>query len=102
MAEAEFVNPQGSDWGYGFIIRNAKRNRLEWIILTDIGRWFHYTRDIGDEEYTYVDSGSLSNWRSGASSRNHLVLIAIEELGWLFVNGELEAELDLSHNQDRG
>ena len=30
------------------------------------------------------------------------MLIAIEELGWLFVNGELEAELDLSHNQDRG
>ena len=30
------------------------------------------------------------------------MLIAIEEMGWLFVNGELEAELDLSHNQDSG
>ena len=102
VAEAEFVNPQGRDWDYGFLIRNPAFNRLEVIGVTDDGRWFHYTRDVEDEEYTDVGFGSLSNWTSGASSRNHLVLIAIEEMGWLFVNGELEAELDLSHNQDHG
>ena len=102
VAEAEFVNPQGRDWDYGFLIRNSAFHRLEVIGLTDNGRWFHYTRDVEDEEYTDVGFGSLSNWTSGASSRNHLVLIAIEEAGWLFVNGELEAELDLSHNQDSG
>ena len=102
VAEAEFVNPEGSDWSYGFIIRNSESNRLEVIGLAEDGGWFHGTRDVGDEDYTLVSSGSLSNWRSGASSRNHLALIAIEEVGWLFVNGELEAELDLSHNQDSG
>ena len=102
VAEAEFVNPQGRDWDYGFLIRNPAFNRLEVIDVTDDGRWFHYTRDVEDEEYTDVGFGSLSNWTSGASNRNHLVLIAIEEMGWLFVNGELEAELDLSHNQDHG
>ena len=102
VTEAEFVNPQGSDWSYGFIIRRSGTGRLDVIGVTDNGWWFHDTRDVGDEKYTDVGSGPLSNWRSGASSRNHLVLIAIEELGWLFVNGELEAELDLGHNQDRG
>ena len=102
VTEAEFVNPQGSDWSYGFIIRNSESNRLEVIGLAEDGGWFHGTRDVGDEDYTEVGSGSLSNWRSGASSRNHLALIAIEEVGWLFVNGELETELDLSHNQDSG
>ena len=102
VAEAEFVNPQGRDWDYGFLIRNPAFRRLEVIGVTDNGWWIHDTRDVGDEEYTEVGFGSLSNWTSGASRRNHLVLIAIEEAGWLFVNGELEAELDLSHNQDRG
>ena len=102
VAEAEFVNPRGRDWSYGFIIRNVESRRLDVIGVTDNGWWIHDTHDVGDEEYTEVGFGSLSNWRSGASSRNHLVLIAIEEAGWLFVNGELEAELDLSHNQDRG
>ena len=102
VAEAEFVNPQGRYWSYGFIIRNSESNRLEVIGLAEDGGWFHGTRDVGDEDYTEVGSGSLSNWRSGASSRNHLALIAIEEVGWLFVNGELEAALDLSHNLDSG
>ena len=45
-----------------------------------------------------MDSG-LS---SGLRSENHLLLVAIEETGFFFVNGELIARLDLSHNLDFG
>ena len=98
VVEAEFVNPQGSDWDYGFIIRNPEFNHLEVIGLTDDAWWFHKTRDVGDDEYTIMADGYL--WDAGISllSRNHLLIIAIEGVGWLFVNDRLVAKLDLGHN----
>ena len=92
VAEAEFVNPPGDDWDYGFIIRNPAYNRLDVVVLAADSRWFHDTRDIGDAEYTDVDYGRLSG---SLRDRNHLLIIAVEESGWFFVNGRLEAKLDL-------
>ena len=102
VAEAEFANPQGGDWGYGFIIRNPEFNRLEVIGLTDKAWWFHNTRDVGDDEYTEVADGYLSDAGMSLLSRNHLLIIAIEGAGWLFVNDRLVAKLDLGHNQTSG
>ena len=68
MVEAEFVNPQGSDWDYGFIIRRPGPGRLEVIGLTDKASWFHYTLDFGDDEYTTVAEGYLS--AAGADFRS--------------------------------
>ena len=99
VAEAEFDSPRGRDWDYGFVIRNSERNRLDAIGLTYDRRWFHKTRDIGDDRYTEVEEGHLS---SQLRSRNHLVLIALNESGYFFVNGELVAMLDLSNNPDVG
>jgi len=100
VAEAEFVNPKGSDWDYGFIIRNPEFNRLEVIGLTDERWWFHYTHDIGDDEYTKLADGNIpaANFRN----KNHLLLIALEDAGLFFVNGQLVSRLDLSHNMDYG
>ena len=102
VVEAEFVNPQGSDWGYGFIIRRPEVNRLEVIGLTDKASWFHYARDVSDDEYTEVADGYLSDAGISLLSRNHLLIIAIEGAGWLFVNDRLVAKLDLGHNQTSG
>ena len=102
VAEAEFVNPQGSDWDYGFIIRNPEFNQLEVIGLTDKAWWFHKTRDVGDDEYAKVADGYLSDAGISLLSRNHLLIIAIEGAGWLFVNDRLVAKLDLGHNQTSG
>ena len=102
VAEVEFVNPQGSDWYYGFVIRNPEFNRLEVIGLTDKAWWFHQTRDVGDDEYTLVADGYLSDAGISLLSRDHLLIIAIEGAGWLFVNDRLVAKLDLSHNQTSG
>ena len=102
VVEADFVNPQGSDWDYGFIIRNPEVNRLEVIGLTDKASWFHYALDVGDDEYTKVGDDYLSDAGVSLLSRNHLLIIAIEESGWLLVNDRLVAKLDLGHNQTSG
>ena len=102
VAEAEFVNPQGNDWYYGFVIRSPEFNRLEVIGLTDDAWWFHTTRDVGDDEYTEVASGYLSGTGISLLSRNHLLIIAIKGAGWFFVNDRLVAKLDLGHNLDSG
>ena len=102
VVEAEFVNPQGSDWDYGFVIRNPERNRLEVIGLTGRAWWFHKTRDVVDNEYTDVGSAYLSASNIKLLTRNRLLLIAIEESGWFFVNGQLVTKLDVGHNLDPG
>ena len=100
VTEAEFINPNGNDWSYGFMFRNPEANRLDAVVLTGGRQWYHETRAIGDDEYTTVDSGRISagNFRS----RNHLLLLTIDETGLFFVNEQLITRLDLSHNLDRG
>ena len=102
VMEADYINPQGEDWDYGFVIRNPESHRLEIIGLTGSRRWFHKTRDIGDDEYTDVSDGRLSDSGPFSYIRNHLLLIAIGDSGWFFVNGDLVDRLDLSHNTDSG
>ena len=101
IVEAEFVNPQGSDWDYGFIIRNPELNHLDVIGLTDKA-WFHYALGVSDDEYAKVADGYLSDAGISLLRRNHLLMIAIEGAGWFFVNDRLVAKLDLGHNQVSG
>ncbi len=106
VMEAEFISPQGEDWDYGFIIRNPEFNRLDVIVIHGVGRWFHKTRDVGDSEYTTVVEGPNPSLRGGFRSRirgrNHLLVIAIGDTGWFFLNDGLVSKLDLSHNMNSG
>ena len=109
VAEAIFRNPvaggrfpQGGSYDYGFVFRNPAYNHLEVLAVHSGGGWEHQTRSVGDNEYTELGSDRLSNWRDGAGSQNHLLLIAMGETGWLFVNGELEATLILNFNMEPG
>ena len=103
VTEADFINPPGRDWDYGFIIRNPEFGRLEVLSVTDDERWYHDSGKVGDDGYTDVASGYLRN--SGvslSSSRNRLLVIAVEGSGWFFINDQLVTKLDLGHNQDVG
>ena len=100
VAEAEFDNPRGTDWDYGFIIRSPEYNRLEVVGITGDQRWFHKTRDAGDDEYTDVADGRVP--ATVFQSRNYLVLVALKDVGLFYVNGQLITRLDLSHNVDFG
>ena len=103
VTEAEFINPQGQNWDYGFVIRNPEFNRLEVIGVTDDEWWFHKTRNVGDTEYTEVSSGFLASSGSRLSlNRNRLLMIAVEGSGWFFINDHLVSKLDMGHNQDVG
>ena len=72
VTEAEFINPPGSNWDYGFIIRNPALDRLEVIGITGERRWFHDTRDAGDDEYTHMADGQVP--ATVFKSRNYLVV----------------------------
>ena len=99
IAEATFTSPPERDWDYGFVIRNPELNRLEVIGVTGDNRWFHQSWDVNDDEYAELGMGRLS---PGLRSQNHLVLLALDDIGLFFVNGELVARLDLSHNLEYG
>ena len=101
VADAEFINPSGSDWSYGFIIRTPDFNRLEVIGYSGEEWWFHYTRDVGDEDYTLLADGFFTG-SAGSGDRNRLVLIAVEDRGWFFIDGQLVTDISLSHNGDQG
>ena len=100
VAEAKFVNPGGTDWDYGFIFRNPEFNRLEVIAVTGDNWWYHKTRNPSDDGYTDVADGSLPS--VSFRNTNHLLLFVVGDTGWFFVNEQLIARLDLSHNLDYG
>ena len=100
LAEAEFVNPSGNDWSYGFVFRNPEPNRIEVIAVTGNGWWYHDTRNVGDNESIEIDDGRMPS--GSLRNRNHLMLMAIGDTGFFFANGQLITLLDLSHNLDYG
>ena len=102
VVEAEYVSPLGTDWDYGFVIRNPESGRLEVIGISGDGQWFHQTRDVGDADYTEVAGGLLQDFAVSLRRKNHLLVAAFGDVGLFFVNDKFVARLDLSHNQDYG
>ena len=102
VTEAEFVNPQDRNSTCGFVFRNPVSGHLDILTVRTNGYWGHFTLQPTDSEYTRLDHGQLSSWRDGPSERNHLLLIVMDDKGWFFVNGHLEATLDLTDNTESG
>ena len=97
VAEARFISPPDSDWLYGLGIRES--GRAERIQVHGDNQWHHFTWHVGNGGSSHVVGGRLS---SDLRSENHLLLLAIGDMGMFFVNGELVSRLDLSHNLDYG
>jgi hypothetical protein len=92
--EATFIVP-GGNWNHGFLFRNNGLNELHAVVLDSYGRWIHHVRTGS------VSSGS--NVRFGfpginmlEGTTNHLRVIAIGLTGFVYVNGDLVGNLDLS------
>ncbi len=102
VAQTECASPPGKNWDCGFIFRAPASGRLEVVGITGDGIWFHNSRDVGDDEYTDVADGRLSEVGAALTSSNSLILLAFEDVGLFFVNGQFVARLDLSHNLDYG
>ena len=102
VIEAEFDNPSGSNWDYGFVFRNPSLDQLEAVGLTDSGEWFHTARSPSSSRYVDVVEARLSDSGAPFLARNHLMLLAFGDSGLFIVNGQLVGRLDLSDNRSRG
>ena len=101
VVEAQFVNPRDRGWDYGFVIRSSESGGYDVIDFVDTGVWSHYSRSA-EGERTKRSTGLLSSELTRPSRSNHLLLIAVGDAGWLFINDELISRLDLAHNQEEG
>ena len=98
IVEATFVNPYGADenpWDYGFILRAARDGPRFQVVLTSQRRWSLIWREGPSEPYEMIAGGTSASMETGVGGRNHVMVIAIGERGWVFVNGELMSPVDL-------
>ena len=102
VVESVFSNQRGGFWSYGFIIRETESDRSEAVGVTGRHQWFHETRNVDGENYTRVEDGFVSHVGARVKSLKHLLLIAVGDIGWLFLNDVLAAQLNLSHNMNSG
>ena len=98
---ADFHAPYSADvgeWSVGFIFRASDDGGdFSYVAVTNDGRYFHKTRLGGTDDD--IESGRASNWRA---DRNRLELTVAENRGWLFVNSEYAADLDVSGARGSG
>ncbi len=100
-ASATFVNPSSAGWDYGFLFRWAGQNRFHVVALTSRGRWVHDLRD-GSANSIDLDSGWTNTLRTQAGASNELFLAVIGSVGWLYVNDEIVATLNLEDGASSG
>ena len=89
------------DWSVGFIFRNPTQNDLSLVSVTQDGLYNHYEKPA-DGEYARLGSGYVSVWNQNVGDKNKMNLVLIENRGWLFVNSEYVADLDVSGASERG
>jgi tRNA A-37 threonylcarbamoyl transferase component Bud32 len=103
IAEAEFGNPYASDagsWDAGFTFRDADTANQFWFIVESSSDWSFINREAGDDDF--LTKGMVSTLNLGENDSNRLRLIALDDIGYVFINDELVSELDLSPRSHSG
>ena len=100
MVEATFTNPYDASehpWSYGFFLRydlfEDDPSFLQ-VIISSRGRWS--VQSGNDAPYNQVAAGVVSNLKLRGGQQNQIMVVALEEEGWLFVNQTFIASFDLS------
>ena len=88
------------NWSVGFIFRNPTLESRSLVAVTQDGVYSHYERPDGED--TLLDSGYVSVWHQNVGDKNKMALVVVEDRGWLFVNSEYVADLDVSGASERG
>ncbi len=103
MVEALFYNPYSTDegiWDAGFAFRDLGVADQYWLIIDSEQTWNLIDRFDGDD--FFVDNGPLDNLDLSAGGANKLLLIVLDAQGFVFVNDEFVAVLDLTDRLDAG
>lgn len=103
--EATFFNPYSPDdglWDYGFIIRNSEPGSFHVVFIDSTGTWYHWVRTSSTEPSRNIASGTSDLVDTGEQGSNLLRVAASGDTGWLFINDELTATLDLSGHTESG
>jgi hypothetical protein len=97
VLEAEFLNPYEArrGWAYGIYLRGGP-NFYQRIAIDSTGGWRHdYRPGPGKRVVTLRSEGSADIDRS-TSGRNRMRLVIIRRQGWLYINGHLQDQIDLT------
>ncbi len=95
VADVTFRTPDnvsGDYWFAGILLRTDERI-ADVVGITDSGGWSHGHHEGTDWEV--LDNGHSSEIKWGLNAENHVRVVVRGESGWLFVNGNYVAELDL-------
>ena len=99
VIDATFVDTlsaQSRSWSHGFFIRRMG-GHYHTLTIASNGYWYHHLRNGGQpNEAEDVQIGFSCNIATGRNAHNHVRVIALGDRGWLFINGDYEANLDLS------
>ena len=99
VIEATFVDTlsaQSRGWSHGFFFRKTGEH-YHTLTIASNGYWYHHLRRGGRPSGAEdVQSGFSCNIANGRNVQNHVRVIALGDRGWLFINGDYQAELDLS------
>jgi hypothetical protein len=104
IARAIFSNPyqanEETGWDYGFSFRYVGVAERYWLIITSDEEWTldHQT----EEDDFYLHEDELDNLNVGANETNELLLIAQNDVGYFFLNGQYISTLDLSDRTESG
>jgi hypothetical protein len=103
VVEATFVPPHYDTrpWSSGFMLRRPGVNEQHIVVIISTGYWYHYIRE-GTTASETVSSGYSPHIATSQGKTNHIRVIALEDVGWLFINGNYIAELDLSGGPEAG
>ena len=105
IIEANFINPYASgqgDWSNGFLFRHTGRDVFHIVGSHSTNYWLHYLRtgDVDTQQDLALEYSNVIRISAGAN--NHILIIALGEEGWFFINGVFVSELDLSGKLDVG
>jgi hypothetical protein len=103
IVSAELGNPYPTSvgpWDNGFAFRDSDVGEQFWLIVESNGAWALINRQ--NDEDTFLDDGQVDNLDASDTGSNQFQLIALDDNGYFFLNGQLVTELDLSDRVNSG
>jgi serine/threonine protein kinase len=102
-AQVSFYNPYPTAigiWDTGFIFRDGGTNKSWGLIIRADKTW--ELVDYREGEFTIIEQGHVDSLNDRAGKSNKVVLLVLDEIGFLFVNNYFNGSFNLSSNTASG